>query len=98
MIRLHNVSKLYPARATKATERATKRSEDAVIRALDHVSLAVERGEWVPLMGPSGSGKSTLVNLVGCLDRPSSVEIWLDGTNVAEFSPAYLNRVRAEKI
>ena len=49
-------------------------------------------------MGPSGSGKSTLVNLIGCLDRPSSGEIWLDGQNVAGISSADLNRVRAEKI
>jgi putative ABC transport system ATP-binding protein len=99
MIRLQNVSKLYPARATRGADRAAKRSEqDAVIRALDHVSLHVEPGEWVAMMGPSGSGKSTLVNLIGCLDRPSEGEIWLDGANVAEFSPADLNRVRAEKI
>jgi putative ABC transport system ATP-binding protein len=49
-------------------------------------------------MGPSGSGKSSLVNLIGCLDRPSSGEIWLDGQNVAGISAADLNRVRAEKI
>ena len=49
-------------------------------------------------MGPSGSGKSTLVNLIGCLDRPSSGEIWLDQQNVADISSAELNRVRAEKI
>ncbi len=50
------------------------------------------------MMGPSGSGKSTMVNLIGCLDRPTTGEIWLDGENVASFSPADLNRVRAEKI
>src|SRR5213082_3937675 len=49
-------------------------------------------------MGPSGSGKSTLVNLIGCLDRPSSGEIWLDGRDVANISAAELNRVRSEKI
>ena len=49
-------------------------------------------------MGPSGSGKSTLVNLFGCLDRPSTGQIMLDGTNVADISAAELNRVRAEKI
>jgi putative ABC transport system ATP-binding protein len=49
-------------------------------------------------MGPSGSGKSTLVNLIGCLDRPTAGEIWLDGQNVAGMSSADLNRVRAEKI
>lgn len=49
-------------------------------------------------MGPSGSGKSTLVNLIGCLDRPTSGEIWLDSENVANISAGNLNRVRAEKI
>jgi putative ABC transport system ATP-binding protein len=49
-------------------------------------------------MGPSGSGKSTLVNLIGCLDRPTSGEIWLDSQNVAGISSGELNRVRAEKI
>jgi putative ABC transport system ATP-binding protein len=49
-------------------------------------------------MGPSGSGKSTLVNLIGCLDRPSTGEIWLDGENVATLAASDLNRVRAEKI
>ena len=55
-------------------------------------------GEWLSIMGPSGSGKSTLVNLIGCLDQPTSGEIWLDGQNVAGISAAELNRVRAEKI
>src|SRR5437867_10089112 len=88
MIKLNNVSRLYPARA-EAGE---------VIRALDNVSLHVEKGEWVAIMGPSGSGKSTLVNLIGCLDRPDSGEIWLDDVNVAHMSTTELNRVRAEKI
>src|SRR5881275_21845 len=88
MIKLNSVSRLYPARA-EAGE---------VIRALDRVSLHVESGEWLAIMGPSGSGKSTLVNLIGCLDRPTSGEIWLDGQNVAAMSAAELNRVRAEKI
>jgi putative ABC transport system ATP-binding protein len=69
-----------------------------MIRALDDFSLHVEPGEWIAVMGPSGSGKSTLVNLIGCLDRPSSGEIWLDGENVAGLSNTELNRVRAEKI
>src|SRR5216117_1673326 len=88
MIKLNNVSRLYPARA-EAGE---------VIRALDNVSLHVEPGEWLAIMGPSGSGKSTLVNLIGCLDRPTSGEIWLDGVNVANMSANELNRVRAEKV
>src|SRR5207237_1714443 len=69
-----------------------------VIRALDDFTLSVDPGEWVAIMGPSGSGKSTLVNLIGCLDRPTSGEIWLDGVNVANMSPNELNRVRAEKV
>src|SRR5216117_3124263 len=88
MIKLNNVSRLYPARA-EAGE---------VIRALDSVSLHVESGEWLAIMGPSGSGKSTLVNLIGCLDSPSSGEIILDGENVAGLNTNELTRVRAEKI
>src|SRR5438046_7720913 len=88
MIKLNNVSRLYPARA-EAGE---------VIRALDNVSLHVEPGEWLAIMGPSGSCTSTLVNLSGCLDRPTSGEIWLEGEKVANISNADLNRVRAEKV
>jgi len=90
MIQLKNVSKLYPA---KEGEKNGGR-----IRALDGISLSIAAGEWVAMMGPSGSGKSTMVNLIGCLDRPSTGEIWLDGENVADFSASELNRVRAEKI
>ncbi len=50
------------------------------------------------MMGPSGSGKSTMVNLIGCLDRPTTGEIWLDGQNVASLSASDLNHVRAETI
>lgn len=88
MIKLHHVSRYYPA----------KGDSGAGLRALDDFSLAVAPGEWIAVMGPSGSGKSTLVNLIGCLDRPSSGEIWLDGENLANLSAADLNRVRAEKI
>src|ERR1700729_361998 len=89
MIKLKNVSRLYPAKAE---------ASGGVIRALDNFSLTVDPGEWIAIMGPSGSGKSTLVNLIGCLDRPSSGEIWLDGEDVANISASELNRVRAEKI
>ncbi len=88
MIKLRNVSRVYPARTDIAGE----------IRALDNFSLEVALGEWIAIMGPSGSGKSTLVNLIGCLDRPTFGEIWLDNQNVAGISKNELNRVRAEKI
>lgn len=88
MIRLVNVSRQYPA----------QEDGGGIIKALDTVSLHVEQGEWLAMMGPSGSGKSTLVNLIGCLDRPTSGEIWLDNENVANISASDLNRVRAEKI
>src|SRR5712692_2650247 len=89
MIRLNNVSRFYPAKASDG---------GGVIRALDDFSLRVEPGEWIAVMGPSGSGKSTLVNLIGCLDSPSSGEIWLDGENVAGLSANALTRIRAEII
>ena len=89
MIRLKSVTKSYPAR---------EEHNGGQIRALDDITLSIAPGEWIAMMGPSGSGKSTMVNLIGCLDRPTAGEIWLDGENVATFSAADLNRVRAEKI
>jgi putative ABC transport system ATP-binding protein len=91
MIRIEHASKLYPARAER-------NGDAAMLKALDDVSLHVNSGEWVAVMGPSGSGKSTLVNLIGCLDQPTSGAIWLDNENVAELPAVELNRVRAEKI
>jgi len=95
MIQIKNVTKLYPAKESGDGE---GKDNANAIHALDHISLHVTPGEWLSIMGPSGSGKSTLVNLIGCLDQPSSGEIWLDGQNVAGISSAELNRVRAEKI
>ncbi|HEY1272582.1 MAG TPA: ATP-binding cassette domain-containing protein [Terriglobales bacterium] len=89
MIRLQGVTKSYPAKAEE---------NGGLIRALDNISLEVAPGEWLAMMGPSGSGKSTMVNLIGCLDRPTTGDILLDGQNVATMSAAELNRVRAEKI
>jgi len=88
-IEFQSVSKLYPARES--------RQSDAV-RALDEVSLSVADGEWLAVMGPSGSGKSTLVNLLGCLDRPTSGKVVIDGHDLASFSSSELTRFRAEKI
>jgi ABC-type lipoprotein export system ATPase subunit len=68
------------------------------VRALVDVSLQIETGEFVAVVGPSGSGKSTLMNLIGLLDRPDSGTFLLDGGNVASFSADELARLRNEKI
>jgi putative ABC transport system ATP-binding protein len=68
------------------------------LRALDHVSLWVEEGEWVAVMGASGSGKSTLMNILGGLDSPSGGVMRVDGLDLASLSPRELARYRAEKV
>lgn len=67
-------------------------------RALDGVSLTVERGEMLAVVGPSGSGKSTLLNVLGTLDRPSSGIVMIDGVDVATQSDAELSGLRAHRI
>src|ERR1700741_4424824 len=88
-IEIINVRKVYDA---------SQRGQAGEIRALDGVSLSVRKGEWLAIMGPSGSGKSSLVNLIGCLDRQTSGDIFIDGQNLKELSGSELNRFRAEKI
>ena len=68
------------------------------IHALDGVSLQVEENEYVAIMGPSGSGKSTMMNLLGCLDRPTSGIYELNGRNISRSGAAALARVRNEQI
>jgi len=70
----------------------------SVVKALDGASFDIYAGEWVAITGPSGSGKSTLVNLLGCLDRPTSGELKIDGVDVASMSAKELDRFRADKI
>lgn len=69
-----------------------------IVRALRGVSLRINRNEYVAIMGPSGSGKSTLMNLIGCLDTPTSGEYWLSGQEVSRMSDDALARVRNREI
>lgn len=85
LIRLTNISRRYQMGAE-------------TIHALRDVTLVIERGEYVAIMGPSGSGKSTLMNLIGCLDTPSSGSYELNGTNVGEMDDNQLAEVRNEEI
>ncbi|MBM3151108.1 MAG: ABC transporter ATP-binding protein [Chloroflexi bacterium] len=68
------------------------------VRALDGVSLKIERGDVVAIMGPSGSGKSTLMNILGCLDRPSDGEYALDGEAVSQLNDDQLAGIRNRKV
>jgi putative ABC transport system ATP-binding protein len=85
LIRTRDLVKVYQMGGTK-------------IRALDGVSLQVDEGEFVALMGPSGSGKSTFMNVLGCLDRPTSGEYLLGGERVSEMTGDQLAAVRNRRI
>ena len=68
------------------------------VRAVDDVDLEMRKGDFVSIMGPSGSGKTTLLNLVGCIDRPTSGGIRLDGQDLAGLKEVELDRLRMRKI
>jgi putative ABC transport system ATP-binding protein len=85
LVEIRNVSKIYHLGGEE-------------IRALDDVSLDIESGEFISIIGPSGSGKSTLMQIVGCLDTPSKGSIKLDGTMIQDASPRQLAAIRNRKI
>jgi putative ABC transport system ATP-binding protein len=68
------------------------------IRAIDGVSMAVSKGDFIAITGPSGSGKTSLLNVIGCLDRPTSGQLLLEGEDVAKMSGRQLDDLRLEKI
>jgi putative ABC transport system ATP-binding protein len=85
VIGVENLAKIY-------------RMGDVEVRALNGVSLNIGKGEWVAIMGPSGSGKSTLMNIIGCLDQPTTGNYWLDGIEVSHMNDRDLAVVRNRKI
>jgi len=85
LIRLESISKLYG-------------SGDAQVAALRNFSLRVAQGELLAVMGPSGSGKSTLMNILGCLDSPTSGRYWFAGEDVSRLSETQLAHVRNRRI
>lgn len=84
-IRVEDLWKVYRAGGTQ-------------FAALKGISLSIARGEFLAVMGPSGSGKSTLMNILGCLDRPTSGNYFLDGVDVATLGPDELAQIRNQKI
>ena len=76
----------------------TYKTGDTEFNALNDVSLTVNYGEMVAIMGPSGSGKSTFMNMIGCLDRPTKGEYYLDGVNVKSLSSDELAEIRNLKL
>lgn len=85
LVELRNVSKIYHLGGEE-------------IRALDDVSLDIQAGEFISIIGPSGSGKSTLMHILGCLDKPSRGTMTLDGIKIENASPRDLANVRNRKI
>jgi len=85
VLMFRDVVKVYPLPAGDVT-------------ALDRVSFRVDRGEFISVMGPSGSGKSTLLNLMGCLDTPTSGDIFISGTRTGDMSDSELTSLRRDRI
>jgi putative ABC transport system ATP-binding protein len=68
------------------------------LKALRNIDLTVRQGEWLAIMGPSGSGKTTMMNIIGCMDKPSSGSVILDGVNISKESAKNLTTIRRDKI
>ena len=86
LVELRNVYKIYGE------------GQESEVRALDGVSLTIEKGEFVAVVGQSGSGKSTMMNVLGCLDIPTRGDYFLDGTDVRELTDKALSRIRNKQI
>jgi putative ABC transport system ATP-binding protein len=71
---------------------------DIAVRALDHVSVTIDEGEFLAIMGPSGSGKSTFMNIIGCLDIPTDGQYLLEGVDVSKLTRDELAHIRNEKL
>ena len=85
MIKLKNVTKIY-------------KMGDEIIYALKNVDLEIKEGEFVSIMGPSGSGKSTLLNIIGCLDKPTEGEVYIDNIKTNDLDDDELTKIRRNKI
>lgn len=72
--------------------------EDNITRAVDNVTIKIDKGEFVSIIGPSGSGKSTLMHIIGCLDKPTSGQYFLSGKQLIRFSENELAKIRNEQI
>ncbi len=72
--------------------------EDNLTKAVDNITLKIEKGEFVSIIGPSGSGKSTLMHIVGCLDKPTSGQYFLNSKQLMQFSENELAKIRNEQI
>jgi len=84
-IRIESVSKVYPLGKTE-------------VRALKNINLSIDEGEFTTIAGPSGCGKSTMLNLIGCMDTPTSGEVYIENQPISKLSDKDLTRLRLEKL